>query len=68
MDETRYEFRVCGRMSATAVAAFPDLVVHEQPVNTTLFGPIGDDAQLQGIIGQLLMMGYTLTDVHRLPD
>jgi hypothetical protein len=64
----RYEFRVAQRLSATAVAAFPELSVSDGAPGTVLYGPVRDDAELHGILARLQLFGLTLLDVHRLPD
>jgi hypothetical protein len=64
----RYEFRVAQRLSATAVASFPELMVTDTSSGTVLFGPVRDDAALHGILAHLQLLGLTILDVHRLPD
>jgi hypothetical protein len=64
----RYEFLVAEPMSATALAAFPELDRSAQPGRTSLYGAMRDDGELQGIIGRFFMMGFTVLEVHRLPD
>jgi hypothetical protein len=64
----RYEFRVAQRVSATAVAAFPELSVTDGSPGTVLYGPVRDDAELHGILSRLQLLGLTILDVHRLPD
>lgn len=69
MSETRrYEFRVAQRLSATVVAAFPELSVTDSASGTVLFGPMRDDAELHGVLSRLQLLGLTILDVHRLPD
>jgi hypothetical protein len=68
LETGRYEFRVAQRLSATAVASFPELTVSDGPSGTVLFGPVRDDAELHGILSRLQLLGLTILDVHRLPD
>lgn len=69
MPETlRYEFLLAETMSPTALAAFPELDRAPHPGGTTLYGPMQDDAELQGVISRFFMMGFTVVEVHRLPD
>jgi hypothetical protein len=68
LETRRYEFRVAQRLSATVVAAFPELSVTDCPSGTVLFGPMRDDAELHGILSRLQLLGLTILDVHRLPD
>jgi hypothetical protein len=64
----RYEFRVAQRLSATAMATFPELSVTEGTSDTVMFGSVRDDAELHGILSRLQLLGLTILDVHRLPD
>jgi hypothetical protein len=64
----RYEIRVAQRVSATAIAAFPELSVTAGSPGTVLYGPVRDDAELHGILSRLQLMGLTILDLHRLPD
>jgi hypothetical protein len=64
----RYEFRVAQRLSATVIAAFPELTATDGASGTVLFGPLRDDAELHGILSRLQLLGLTILDVHRLPD
>ncbi len=68
LETGRYEFRVAQRLSATAVAAFPELAVTDGSSGTVLFGPVRDDSELHGILSRLRLLGLTILDVHRLPD
>jgi hypothetical protein len=68
LETRRYEFRVAQRLSATVVAAFPELSVTDSSSGTVLFGPMRDDAELHGVLSRLQLLGLTILDVHRLPD
>ncbi len=68
LETRRYEFRVAERLSATVVAAFPELSVMDGSSCTVLFGPLRDDAELHGVLTRLHLLGLTILDVHRLPD
>jgi hypothetical protein len=68
LETGRYELRVAQRLSATAVAAFPELTVTEDSPGTVLFGRVRDAAELHGILSRLQLLGLTILDVHRLPD
>jgi hypothetical protein len=68
LDTGRYEFRLAQRLSATGIAAFPELSVTDSPSGTVLFGPVRDDAELHGILSRVQLLGLTILDVHRLPD
>ena len=68
LETRRYEFRVAQRLSATAVAAFPELSARDDSSGTVLFGPVRDDAELHGVLSRLQLLGLTILDVHCLPD
>jgi hypothetical protein len=68
LETRRYEFRVAQRLSATVIAAFPELSVTDSSSGTVLFGPMRDDAELHGVLSRLQLLGLTILDVHRLPD
>ncbi len=68
LETGRYEFRVAERLSATAIAAFPELTATDSASGTVLFGRVRDDAELHGILSRLQLLGLTILDVHRLPD
>lgn len=67
-ENPRYEFLLAEAMSPTAQAAFPELLRSQHPGGTKLFGSMQDDAELQGVISRFFMMGFTVVEVHRLPD
>jgi hypothetical protein len=52
LETGRYEFRLAQRLSATGLAAFPELSVTDSPSGTVLFGPVRDDAELHGILSR----------------
>ena len=64
----RYEFRVIGRMSDTAAAAFAELEKTAAPTETILFGPVVDDAHLHGLLLRFQTMGLRVVEMRRLPD
>jgi hypothetical protein len=65
----RYEFTVAVRLSEAAVAAFPELLVSDCPGSgTTLYGPVLDRAQLDGLVARFSDLGLDLVTMHRLPD
>jgi hypothetical protein len=68
MESGRYEFRVAQQLSATAVAAFPELSATGGNAGTVLFGHVRDDAELHGILSRLQLLGLDILDMHRLPD
>jgi hypothetical protein len=60
-----YSIRVSGRLGATTLAAFPDLVAKERGSETILAGQLPDCAALYGIIARLESLGLELLEVRR---
>ena len=67
MGTRRYEFRVDGRLSEAARAAFVDMRIVEAPPQTVLDGEVLDESHLHGIIAQFQALGITVVSVHPLP-
>ena len=67
MGTRRYEFRVDGRLSDEARAAFVDMRIVETPPQTLLDGDVIDESHLQGIIAQLQALGLTVVSVLPVP-
>ena len=67
MTSRRYEFRVDGRLSDEARAAFLDLRVTEAPPQTVLDGEVLDESHLHGIIAQFRVLGITVVSVLPVP-
>lgn len=67
MGTRRYEFRVDGRLSEEARAAFVDLRITEGPPQTIIDGEVLDESHLHGIIVQLQALGITVVSVHAVP-
>jgi hypothetical protein len=65
---TRYEFHLAEPLSATAVAAFPELSISDAGTGTVLYGRIRDRSEFHAILDRFQLIGLTLLDVHRLPD
>ncbi|QJY47971.1 hypothetical protein [Pseudonocardia broussonetiae] len=63
----RYEFRVDGRLSDEARAAFLDMQITEAPPQTVLDGDVLDESHLHGIIAQLQALGITVVSVLPVP-
>jgi hypothetical protein len=66
--DTRYEFHVAERLTANALATFPELTVAETTAGTVLYGRVRDRSEFHGILDRFQLIGLTLLDVHRLPD
>jgi hypothetical protein len=67
MGTRRYEFRVDGRLSEEARAAFVDMRITEAPPQTVIDGEVLDESHLHGIIAQLRALGITVVSVHPVP-
>ncbi len=66
---THYEIRVEGHLGPSVTTWFPDLVVrHEDNGETTLSGPVTDQAALYGILMRIRDLGLTLVSVRRLAE
>ena len=64
----RYEFCVAEPLTATALAAFPELTVADSGTGTVLYGRVRDRSEFHAILDRFQLIGLTLLDVHRLPD
>ncbi len=64
----RYEVWIAEQISATAIAAFPELAARRQPGGTVLFGPVRDQAHLHGVLARIQTLGLTLLELRQLPD
>ena len=67
MGTSRYEFRVDGRLSEEARAAFVDMRITEAPPQTIIDGEVLDESHLHGIIAELQTLGITVVSVHPVP-
>ncbi len=66
---THYKIRVEGHLGPSVTTWFPDLVVrHEDNGETTLSGPVTDQAALYGILMRIRDLGLTLVSVRRLAE
>ena len=68
MAATNYEFRIRGRLSAPLRARFEMLESDVERVETVLYGPIRDQAELHGVIERVKSLGLELIEVRQLPD
>ncbi|MDT7574649.1 MAG: hypothetical protein QOH17_982 [Pseudonocardiales bacterium] len=67
MGTRRYEFRVDGRLSEAARAAFIDMRIVEAPPQTVLDGDVLDESHLHGIIAQFQALGITVVSALPVP-
>ena len=64
----RYEFRVDGRLTDEAKAAFLGMRITEVPRQTLIDGEVLDESHLHGVIAQLHALGITVVSVRPVPD
>lgn len=65
----RYEFLVDGNLTERALAAFPEFTVSSSShAYTALYGPVGSETQLRGILGRFDTLGLLVVEMRRLPD
>lgn len=62
-----YEIRVRGVVGEAVQAAFADMQVVLNPVETIVFGQVRDQAALHGLLDRLQELGLELVEVRRLP-
>ena len=63
-----YAIRVTGQLSDALVTAFPTLRQQALPVQTLLWGPLPDQAALQGVLDHLDELGVEILEVTQLPE
>jgi hypothetical protein len=68
MTATRYEIRVRGEVGPALREEFDRLRSRVEPVETVFFGPVADQAELQGLITRCQYAGLEIVEVRRLPD
>lgn len=65
MTALQYEIRVSGLVPDSVVEELEGVHVAVQPVQTTLRGPVPDQAALHGIINRLQGLGLEVVEVRR---
>jgi hypothetical protein len=66
-DALRYEIPVRGRLSDAALASFEGLAARAVAQETVLEVPIGDHAELHGVLDRVQALGVELLELRRLP-
>jgi hypothetical protein len=61
----RYEFRIAGRVSERARAAFTGMDVAEVPAETVISGEVADDDGVQEVLTLIQSLGLELVAVRR---
>jgi hypothetical protein len=63
-----YEIRIQGRVGEALQAAFGDLKVTFNPVETVVYGEVRDQAALHGLLDRIQELGLEVVEVRRLPQ
>jgi hypothetical protein len=63
--ERHYEFRIIGRLSERARAAFPEMDVREVPAETIISGDVADDGGVQDVLSLMQSLGLQVVSVRR---
>ena len=67
MSARTYEIRIRGRVGEAVQAAFADMTVAINPVETVVYGPVRDQAALYGLLDRIQELGLELVEVRRFP-
>jgi hypothetical protein len=62
---SRYEIRIKGRVTEALLPHLEGLSAHVEPVETTLYGNIEDQAALHGLLERIEALGLELIEVRR---
>lgn len=62
---SRYEIRIKGRVTETLLPHLEGLSADVEPVETTLYGKIEDQAALHGLLERIEALGLELIEVRR---
>lgn len=65
---TKVLIRVNGKLSEELSSAFPQLMVKNQPAQTTLMGDLSDQDELQGVLNFLRSLGIDVVEILTLPE
>ena len=68
MSGSAYEIRVRGRVSEAVLDSFEGMESDVQSVETVLFGPLADQAELHALIERIASLGLELVEIRRLPN
>ena len=61
----RYEFRILGRLSERARAAFGGMEFHEVPAETVISGDVAADGGVQEVLALIQSLGLQVVAVRR---
>jgi hypothetical protein len=65
---TCYEVRVAGRMSERASSLFAGMTVVPVAPQTIIYGRVGDDAELHGLLALCQELGLQVVAIHEAPS
>ena len=65
MSSSHYEIRIAGLLPSEALLDFDRFTASVQPVNTVVYGPLRDQAALQGLLARLEAFGIQLLEVRQ---
>lgn len=63
-----YEIRVSGTLPPEALVDFERLTATVEPVTTVVYGPLPDQAALNGLLARLELFGVQVCEFRRLRD
>jgi hypothetical protein len=63
---TLYTIRVKGRLGATALSAFPEMIAEVHGGETVLTGPLEDSSAVFGVVGQIEALGLVLIELRQI--
>lgn len=68
MTDSTYEIRLRGRLSDSALTAFPEMAARVEPEETitVLQGRVADQAALHGLLDKIAALGIELVEVRRM--
>jgi hypothetical protein len=68
MPARSYEIRIKGRVGEALQAAFADMSVAINPVETVIYGQVRDQAALHGLLDRIQELGLEVLEVRRFPQ
>lgn len=68
MPSSYYEIRVAGVLPHEALPEFEPLTASVEPAETLLYGPLQDQAALNGLLARLETFGVQILEIRRLRD
>lgn len=63
-----YEIRIAGTLPPEALVDFERLAAKVEPVTTLVYGPLPDQAALNGLLARLELLGVQVHEFRRLSE